>query len=595
MNNAIGTIRQFGAGINLGNSLDAPDGETSWGNPPITRELFRFYRREGFRSIRIPVTWSHHLSGDNDSIHSDFLARVREVVGWGLEEGFLVIINLHHEDGWLSPNKENEATPRFVRLWEQIARHFADCGEMLVFEAFNEIRNGDDWVGTEEACQAISRLAERFVATVRATGGCNGHRYLMIPTYAASTSETACRLWTRVANDDRLIATVHCYAPHEFTHQPNEPKEYDPTWCRATLESVFECLKRNFLNREIPVVIGEANVIQKSGIPAESGRIAWAHDIAQLSAKNGIPLIVWEDGGWMQLVDRANVCWTHPDLARAYVNPFKKKNYTVKIQQAILARFRTNYDYIKKLINSRSKSPYLWHDEFDGTAIDSLKWSFEIGKGSNGWGNNEKEFYTDRPENAYVKDGILHIRAVKESYQGSDYTSARMVTKGKFSFTYGMVEARIALPSGKGIWPAFWMLGENIDSVGWPACGEIDIIEAINDENVVYGTCHWFNNGHAQHGKSTADFYGARFPLDVTKFHDYKLVWNEKVISMYVDGFKYNEMIIENNAGGTNAFHKPFFLILNVAVGGKWPGFEIDDSQFPNEMLVDYIRVSQLT
>lgn len=236
----------------------------------------------------------------------------------------------------------------------------------------------------------------------------------------------------------------------------------------------------------------------------------------------------------------------------------------------------------------------LWHDEFDGTAIDSSKWSFEIGTGNNGWGNNEKEYYTDRPENAYVKDGILHIRAVKESYQGSDYTSARMVTKGKFSFTYGVVEARIALPAGKGIWPAFWMLGGNIDSVGWPACGEIDIIEAINDENVVYGTCHWFNNGHAQHGKSTADFYGASFPLDVTKFHVYKLTWNNQLITTYVDGFKYNEMSIANNAGGTDAFHKPFYLILNVAVGGDWPGFEIDDSQFPNEMLVDYIRVSQL-
>ena len=255
----------------------------------------------------------------------------------------------------------------------------------------------------------------------------------------------------------------------------------------------------------------------------------------------------------------------------------------------------TFYDSPKKLIRSGSKSPCLWHDEFDGTAIASSKWSFEIGTGSNGWGNNEKEFYTDRPENAYVKEGILHIRAVRESYQGSDYTSARLVSKGKFSFTYGMVEARIALPSGKGIWPAFWMLGDNIDSVGWPACGEIDIIEAINDENVVYGTCHWFNNGHAQHGKSTSDFYGAKFPLDITKFHDYKLVWNDKLLSMYVDGFKYNEMIIENNAGGTYAFHKPFFLVLNVAVGGNWPGFEIDDSQFPNEMLVDYIRVYNST
>ena len=235
---------------------------------------------------------------------------------------------------------------------------------------------------------------------------------------------------------------------------------------------------------------------------------------------------------------------------------------------------------------------YLWHDEFDGYSIDKSKWSFDIGTGNNGWGNNEKEYYTDRPENAYVKDGILHIHAQKESYNGADYTSARMVTKGKFAFKYGTVEARIALPSGKGIWPAFWMLGENIGPVGWPACGEIDIIEAINDENVVYGTNHWSCKGnHAQYGKSTKDFYGTKRDLDITQFHTYKMVWSKDLISMYVDDFKYHEISIKDNAGGTDAFHKPFFLLLNVAVGGNWPGFDIDDSQFPNEMLVDYIRI----
>lgn len=241
---------------------------------------------------------------------------------------------------------------------------------------------------------------------------------------------------------------------------------------------------------------------------------------------------------------------------------------------------------------SSSESPYLWNDEFDGAAIDTSKWTFEIGTGSSGWGNNEKEYYTERKENAYVQDGILHIRANKEDYEGSGYTSTRMITKGKFTFTYGTVEARIALPVGKGIWPAFWMLGENIDKVSWPACGEIDIIETINDESIVYGTHHWQYEGqHASYGNSTSDFHGAKKELDITQFHTYKLTWDEKLIAMYVDDFKYHEMSIEDNAGGTEAFHKPFFLLLNVAVGGNWPGFEIDDSQFPNEMLVDYIRI----
>lgn len=241
--------------------------------------------------------------------------------------------------------------------------------------------------------------------------------------------------------------------------------------------------------------------------------------------------------------------------------------------------------------SSSSEFPYLWNDEFD--TIDTTRWTFETGTGASGWGNNEWQYYTARPENAYVKDGILHIRANKESFEGASYTSARLITKGKFSFTYGTVEARIALPTGKGIWPAFWMLGENIDAVSWPTCGEIDIIEAVNDEGIVYGTNHWqYEGSHAEYGNNTGNFHGASKELDITQFHTYKMVWDEKLIAMYVDDFKYHEISIEGNSGGTEAFHKPQFFLLNVAVAGNWPGFEVDDSQFPNEMLVDYIRVT---
>ena len=240
--------------------------------------------------------------------------------------------------------------------------------------------------------------------------------------------------------------------------------------------------------------------------------------------------------------------------------------------------------------SSSNATPYFWNDDFDGATIDTSKWSFETG--ATGWGNNEWQYYTTRPENAYIQNGILHIRANKESYEGASYTSARLITKGKFSFTYGTIEARIALPLGKGIWPAFWMLGENIDDVSWPTCGEIDIIEAVNDENIVYGTNHWAYEGQlAEYGNKTSDYYGTSIALDITQFHTYKLTWDEKTITMYVDNFKYHEISIKNSAGGTDAFHKPFFLLLNIAVAGNWPGFEVDDTQFPNEMLVDYIRV----
>ncbi len=226
-----------------------------------------------------------------------------------------------------------------------------------------------------------------------------------------------------------------------------------------------------------------------------------------------------------------------------------------------------------------------WSDEFEGNSIDSSKWTYDLGAG--GWGNNELEHYTNRGENAYVSGGMLHIKAKKEDYQGSQYTSARMKTKGKFEFQYGYVEARIALPRGNGIWPAFWMLGENIDSVSWPTCGEIDIIEAINTENKVYATCHWFSNGgHADYGTSTGNF-------DVTQFHTYYLHWDGYSIRIGVDGNQHYEMIIKDSVGNTGAFHKRFFFLLNIAIGGNWPGFNIDNSKLPAEMLVDYIRVYQ--
>lgn len=234
----------------------------------------------------------------------------------------------------------------------------------------------------------------------------------------------------------------------------------------------------------------------------------------------------------------------------------------------------------------------LWSDEFEGSSIDETKWGYNIGTGENGWGNSELEYYTNRPENIYVKDGMLHIRAQKEDYEGQKYTSTRLLSQNKFTFTYGTVEARIALPVGKGIWPAFWMLGENIDKVSWPTCGEIDIIEAVNDESIVYGTHHWAHEGsHAEYGNNTSDYYGTSLKLDISEFHTYKMTWDKEFITMYVDDFKYQEIDIKDTTSDMATFHKPFFFILNVAVGGSWPGFDIDDSQFPTEMQVDYIRV----
>jgi beta-glucanase (GH16 family) len=227
----------------------------------------------------------------------------------------------------------------------------------------------------------------------------------------------------------------------------------------------------------------------------------------------------------------------------------------------------------------------VWSDEFNGTAIDAASWKFETGGG--GWGNNELEYYTNRPENAVINNGNLLIIARKESFSGSNYTSARLKTQGLKYWTYGKIEARIKLPAIQGVWPAFWTLGESISTDSWPKCGEIDILEHINKAPAINGTIHWDNNGHVQYGGDTV--------CDVLKYHIYGIEWDIKAIKWTLDGKKYKEANIANGINSTSEFHKPFFLLLNMAVGGSWPGNPDGTSVFPDTMFIDYVRVYQVT
>ncbi len=222
----------------------------------------------------------------------------------------------------------------------------------------------------------------------------------------------------------------------------------------------------------------------------------------------------------------------------------------------------------------------VWADEFTN-GIGS-GWQFENGGG--GWGNNEQQYY--QPANATVVNGELQITARKQAVGGYSYTSTRMKTQGLREFTYGKIEARIRRPLGQGLWPAFWMLGGNIGSVGWPRCGEIDVMEHINTDNRAFGTVHWDNNGHAE--------YGGNVPVG-DGYHVYSVEWTPGYIRWFVDGAKYHEINIANNAGGTEEFQRPFFLLLNLAVAGNWPGQAVDESRLPATMFVDYVRVYQLT
>ncbi|TYP79167.1 RICIN domain-containing protein [Paenibacillus methanolicus] len=227
-----------------------------------------------------------------------------------------------------------------------------------------------------------------------------------------------------------------------------------------------------------------------------------------------------------------------------------------------------------------------WSDEFNGTSIDQNNWSFEIGNGSGGWGNNELEYYTNRPENARVESGNLVIEARKENYGGMGYTSARLKSQGKKSFKYGRIEARIKMPKGQGLWPAFWTLGSDIGTVGWPKSGEIDIMEHVNNENNTHGYIHWDVNGHAQYG-------GASHAVDVTQYHVYSVEWTSSAIKWFIDGVQFKEANIANNVNSTEEFHKDHFLLLNMAVGGNWPGSPDGATAFPAKMYVDYVRVYQ--
>ena len=222
----------------------------------------------------------------------------------------------------------------------------------------------------------------------------------------------------------------------------------------------------------------------------------------------------------------------------------------------------------------------VWNDEFD--SINTSNWTFEVGGG--GWGNNELQYYTNG-NNSYIQNGVLVIEARRESVGGMAYTSSRMITRGKREFTYGKIEARMAIPMGQGIWPAFWMLGTNIGSVGWPACGETDIMEHINATNTIYGTIHWDTNGYASYGGSTN--------TTPASYHVYTIEWTSSAIKWFVDGVQYHEANILNSVNGTDEFHRPFFIILNQAVGGNWPGSPNSGTPFPSRFYVDYVRVYQ--
>jgi len=230
----------------------------------------------------------------------------------------------------------------------------------------------------------------------------------------------------------------------------------------------------------------------------------------------------------------------------------------------------------------------IWSDEFSGSTISSANWGFDLGGG--GWGNNELQNYTSRTENARISGGMLVIEARRENFGGNQFTSARLKTQGKQSFGINTwVEARINAPEGQGVWPAFWMLGNSISTVGWPSCGEIDIME-IQGQNPFrnFGTMHWADAG-GQHVS-----FGGQFNSSsslTAGFHTFAISRTGSTIRWYVDRVQYHEANIAGGINSTSEFQGPFFIILNIAVGGNFVGPPNAGTVFPQQMQVDWVRV----
>jgi beta-glucanase (GH16 family) len=228
-------------------------------------------------------------------------------------------------------------------------------------------------------------------------------------------------------------------------------------------------------------------------------------------------------------------------------------------------------------------------DEFDQPgAPNTTLWNYDIGTGQNGWGNSELQFYTDRSKNVTVQNGYLIITALKESFNGSSYTSARLLTKGKFDQAYGRFETRMRLPWGQGMWPAFWMLGADIDTTPWPAAGEIDIMEFRGQNpSTILGTVHGPGYSAGQSISKSYTLKNGRFDTD---FHVFGIEWGPSYVNFYVDNVLYNQ-ITPVDVTGEWVFNKPFYILINLAVGGNFVGSPNSETVFPQTMLVDYIRV----
>lgn len=337
-NDALAFVEKMGVGWNLGNALDVNQTglrtqdistyEISWGNPVTTREMIAAINRAGFSTLRIPVSWSEHMDASGN-IDEAFLKRVHEVVDYGIDEGMYVIINIHHDE-WMTPSAENRerALATLTRVWEQIAFEFRDYDEQLLYESMNEPRllgSDQEWTaGTAEARSIVNELNARFVEVVRASGGQNQTRYLLIPAYCASEKEEALKDLT-VPDDERIIVSVHAYLPYDFALNQNGTADWniDNSDDTVAIETLMANLNDLFISSGIPVIITEFGALDKNNLEA---RLAWLGYFQQKAAETGIGLIWWDNGedetntASFKIFDRNRLSFDFPEIKDSLVD-----------------------------------------------------------------------------------------------------------------------------------------------------------------------------------------------------------------------------------------------------------------------------------
>ena len=309
-------------GWNLGNSLDAVgwgnNSETSWGNPVVTKELILEVKKAGFDAVRIPTTWYRHVD-DDINVDEVWFDRVQTVVDYAYDEGMYVILNAHHEN-WYDPYNSNQkdAVKKMKKLWSQIAERFKDYGERLIFEGMNEPRWRNtqfEWNGgNSEGRSVVNKLNEAFVKAVRATGGNNRYRALMIPTYAASASSLD---GFTVPDDKSLIVSIHAYSPYFFAMDANGTSKFDPNNTNSTGELTWlaDTLYDRFISKGVGAIIGECGTVNKNNL---SERINWAGYFPKVFGEKGIPVFLWDNNAFgtgnetFGLLNRNTLTWEYP-------------------------------------------------------------------------------------------------------------------------------------------------------------------------------------------------------------------------------------------------------------------------------------------